>query len=113
MIKLLISLLNDTILNIKSNFILNETMNFGDRDPPWLNKNIEKKLLTTKTRFLIKSLITMITILNCIFIISKPYLMHKIEQTKKRYFENISRMLPNKNLNPKKYWSLLNIVLNV
>ena len=55
----------------------------------------------------------MITILNCIFIISKPYLMHKIEQTKKRYFENISRMLPNKNLNPKKYWSLLNIILNV
>ena len=55
----------------------------------------------------------MITILNCIFIISKPYLMRKIEQTKKRYFENISRKLPNKNLNPKKYWSLLNIVLNV
>ena len=31
-----------SILNIKSNFIPNETMNFGDRDPPWLNKNIEK-----------------------------------------------------------------------
>ena len=35
-----------------------------------------------------------------------------IEQTKSKYFENISHNLSNKNLNPKKYWSLLKIILN-
>ena len=32
-------LFNETIVNIMSNFIPNETMTFDDRDPPWLNKN--------------------------------------------------------------------------
>ena len=32
---------NETIVNIMSNFIPNETMTFDDRDPPWLNKNIK------------------------------------------------------------------------
>ena len=36
----------------------------------------------------------------------------KIEQTKRKYFENISHKLSNKNLNPKKYWLLLKIILN-
>ena len=35
-----------------------------------------------------------------------------IEQAKRKYFENISHKLSNKNLNPKKYWSLLKIILN-
>ena len=36
----------------------------------------------------------------------------KIEQAKRKYFENISHKLSNKNLKPKKYWSLLKIILN-
>ena len=32
-------LFNETIVNIMSNFIPNETMIFDDRDPSWLNKN--------------------------------------------------------------------------
>ena len=36
----------------------------------------------------------------------------KIEQAKRKYFEKISHMLSNKNLNPKKYWSLQKIILN-
>ena len=36
----------------------------------------------------------------------------KIEQAKRKYFENISHKLSNKNLNPKKYWLLLKIILN-
>ena len=35
----------------------------------------------------------------------------KIEQAKKKYYENIFHKLSNKNLNPKKYWSLLKIIL--
>ena len=36
----------------------------------------------------------------------------KIEQAKRKYFENISHKILNKNLNSKKYWSLLKIILN-
>ena len=35
-----VELFNETIVNIMSNFIPNETMTFDDRDPPWLNKNM-------------------------------------------------------------------------
>ena len=37
-------LFNETISNIVSNFIPNETMTFDDRDPPWLNKNIKNMI---------------------------------------------------------------------
>ena len=40
-------------------------------------------------------------------------LLHtKIDQAKRKYFENISHKLSNKNLNLKKYWSLLKIILH-
>ena len=47
----------------------------------------------------------MITILNYIFVINT-----KIEQAKKKYFENISQS-SNKKLNTKKSWSLLKVVM--
>ena len=34
-----VTLFNETIVDIMSNFITKETMIFDDRDPPWLNKN--------------------------------------------------------------------------
>ena len=37
-------LFNETIVNIISNFIPNETMTFDDRDPPCLNKNIKNMI---------------------------------------------------------------------
>ena len=36
----------------------------------------------------------------------------KVEPSKRKYFENIIHKLSNKNLSPKKDWSLLKIVLN-
>ena len=39
-------LFDETIVNIMSNFIPNETMTFDDRDPPWLNKNNDNNLLS-------------------------------------------------------------------
>ena len=41
------------------------------------------------------------------------YLFHtKIKQAERKYFQNISLKLSNKNVSPKKYWSLLKIILN-
>ena len=38
----MVSLFNKTIKNIFSNFILHETVTCHDRDPPWINNNIEQ-----------------------------------------------------------------------
>ena len=37
-------LFNETIENVMSNFIPNETMTFYDRDSPWVNKNIKNRI---------------------------------------------------------------------
>ena len=34
----IVSILNQTVINILCNFILHETVLFDDRDPPWINK---------------------------------------------------------------------------
>ena len=41
------------------------------------------------------------------------YLFHtKIKQAERKYFQNISLKLSNKKVSPKKYWSLLKVILN-
>ena len=42
----------------------------------------------------------------------KDLIKTKIDQGKRKYYENISRQLSDKSLNPKKYWSLLKTLLN-
>ena len=71
-----------------SNFIPNETMIFDDRDSPWLNKNmtnykntIYKKLIHHSDNHLKLHLCYFHDLLNT-----------KIEQAKRRYFENISHI---------------------
>ena len=44
------SILTQTILNIVSNFISNEIITIGDRDPPWINNKI-KYLIKNKTEY--------------------------------------------------------------
>ena len=38
----MVSIFNQTIINILCNFIPHETVLFDDRGPPWMNKEIEK-----------------------------------------------------------------------
>ena len=41
----MIFLFNKTIKNIISNNIPHETVTFDNRDPPWINKNVEQLIL--------------------------------------------------------------------
>ena len=104
-------LLNGTTVNIMSNFIPNETINFDDRDPPSLNKNIEN-MINYKDAIYNKLIRHNDSLLQLRLRYFQDLLNTKIEQAKTKYFENISHKLSNKNLNPKKYWSLLKIILN-
>ena len=36
-----VSIFNETILNVLSNFILHETLTCDDKDPPWFNYRIK------------------------------------------------------------------------
>ena len=47
----MISIFNQTIINILGNFIPYETVLFDDRDPPWMNKEIKKKNLRKGKHF--------------------------------------------------------------
>ena len=104
-------LFNETIVNIMSNFIPNETITFDDRDPPWLNKNI-KNMINYKNAIYNKLIRHNDSHLQLHLRYFQDLLNTKIERAKRKYFENISHKLRNKNLNPKKYWLLLKIILN-
>ena len=105
------ALFNETIVNIISSFIPNETMIFDDRDPPWLNKNI-RNIINYKNA-IYKKLIHHNDSHLKLHLRYFQYLPHtRIEQAKTKYFKNRSHKLSNKNLNPKKYWALLKIILN-
>ena len=94
-----------------SNFIPNETTTFDERDPPWLNKKIKKMINYKNAIFnkLLRHNDSSLPLRLCYF---QDLLNTKIKQAKRKYFENISHKLSNKNLNSKKYWSLLKIILN-
>ena len=94
-----------------SNFIPNETMIFDDRDPPWHNKNI-KNMINYKNAIYKKLIHHNDSHLKLHLRYFQDLLHTKTEQAKRRYFENVSHKLSNKTLNPKKYWSLLKIILN-
>ena len=47
----MVSIFNQTIINILCNFIPHETVLFDDRDPPWMNKEIKKLIHEKKNIF--------------------------------------------------------------
>ena len=94
-------LFNETIVNIMSNFIPNETITFDDGDPPWLNKNI-KNMINYKNTIYNKLILHNDSHLQFHLRYFQELLNTKIEQAKRKYFENIFHNLSNKNLNPKK-----------
>ena len=77
-------------------------MIFDDRDPPWLNKNI-KYMITYKNAIYKKLIHHNDNHLKLHLRYFQDSLHTKIEQAKRKYFENISHKLSNRNLNPKKY----------
>ena len=42
---------NDTILNIKTNFIPHETKIFNDQEPPWINNKVKTMIQEKKKKF--------------------------------------------------------------
>ena len=106
-----ISIFNETILNIMTNFIPHETKIFNDREPPWINNKVKTMIqeknkiyqlyLKNKSNMLATKLKTM-----------QNLIYETLESCKSKYYENISKKLCSKATTPKYYWSLLKTMLN-
>ena len=106
-----VALFNESIMKIMSNFIPNETMIFDDRDPPRLNKNT-KNMINYKNAIYKKLIHHNDSHLKLYLRYFQDLIHTKIEQAKRKRFENISHNLSNENVDLKKYWSLVKIILN-
>ena len=95
-----------------SNFIPNKLIIYEDREPPWFDRKI-KNLIKYKNQ-IYKG--THYRKSNYNFQFHFHYIQDlintKIDQRKRKYYENMPRHSSDKSLNPKKYWSLLKILLN-
>ena len=105
-----LSVLTKTLLNIMSNFIRNETILHGDRDPPWITRKL-KSMIQEKNLFYKKYL--------------KPNnqetfqefsqiqrVLLAIKDSKKKYYEKLSNKLSNDKFNRKCYWTILKRFFN-
>ena len=106
-----ISIFNETILNIMTNFIPHEVKIFNNRELPWINNKV-------KTIILEKNKIYQLYLKNkSNMVATKPETLQKLiyktlESCKSKYCENISKNLYSKALAPICFWSLLKTMLN-
>ena len=105
-IKLLRILFNKTVKNIISNYILHETVTFDDRDPPWINKNVNSKVYKkyvneNKDPGIFGKVICLQNELNSI-----------IESNKQKYYSRLSKKLVDPMTSTKSYWLTLKVFLN-
>ena len=103
----MVSIFNQTIINILCNFIPHETVLFDDRDPPWMNKEIKKLIHEKRNIFncfrrnnndkqLLDRLKDLQTQLNFL-----------IEKSKGKYYSRITSKLSDIGKSSKTYWSIL------
>ena len=107
-----VSILNETIFNVFSNYVPNKYITTDDKDPVWMNETIKLKIKAKDNMYnkylqngrfesdfvLLKTLITELNEL--------------IATTKALYFENLRKKLNNPLVQAKTYWSILKTFYN-
>ena len=103
----MVSIFNQTIINILCNFIPHETVLFDDRDPPWMNKEIKKLIHEKKSIFNCfrqnnndKQLLDRLKDL-------QAQLNFLIEKSKGKYYSRLTSKLSDIGKSSKAYWSIL------
>ena len=107
-----VTLFTETILNIVSNFVPNETVKITPRDPPWITKPL--KTLLNKQKRLYRNFKRhgykpedKIRVDNF-----NADCMIAINNAKETYLGNIGNQLADPNTSQKTYWKILNKVMN-
>ena len=107
-----VSILNETVLNVFSNYVRNKYMTIDDKDPVWMNETIKLKIKAKDNMYhkyfqngrfesdfvLLETLITELNEL--------------IVTTKALYYENLGKKLNNPLVQAKTYWSILKTFYN-
>ena len=107
-----VSILNETILNVFSNYVPNKYITIDDKDPVWMNETIKLKIKAKDNMYkkyiqngrfesdfvLLETLITELNEL--------------VSTTKALYYENIGKKLNDPLLQAKTYWSILKTFYN-
>ena len=102
-----VSILNETILNVFSNYVPNKYITIDDKDPVWMNETIKLKIKAKDNMYkkyiqngrfesdfvLLETLITELNKLG--------------STTKVLYYENLGKNVDNPLLQAKAYWSIL------
>ena len=101
-----------TLLNIIQNFIPHETIICDDRDTPWINKEIKKLMLEKNLAFKSYWYSNKSTFLFEKFKALQYQLNISIEESKEKYYTNLSSRLANPLTSRKTYWSILKTFLN-
>ena len=90
-----VSIFNNTITNIISNFVPNDIINFGDRDTPWMNRHIKnldnrlswQKIISTKHFYVeTNSMLHLLTFNNL-----QHYLNKFIQKAKQNDFNKVTK----------------------
>ena len=107
-----VSVFNETIMNIMSNFVPNELITCDDRDPPWMNRYI-KNLIVAINDFHKKFVLPSSNTGNLLMFKNlQNQLIQSIHTAKQRYFNKISKKFRDVLTSTKCYWSLLKTILN-
>ena len=107
-----VRLLNETILNIMSNFVPNETKTFRPSDPPWFNKDI-KYSLKKHNKLYKKYKENGYSVNGKTLMENSEYDVNKIIlEAKEKYLQNQGAKLADPSTSQKTYWKILNGFLN-
>ena len=88
-----VSVFNETIMNIMSNFVPNELITCDDRDPPWMNRYI-KNLIVAINDFQKKFVLPSSNTGNLLMFKNlQNQLIQSIHIAKQKYFNKISKTL--------------------
>ena len=86
-----VSIFNEAIMNIMSNFVLNALITCNDRDPPWMNRYI-KNLIAAINDFHKKFVLPSSKTGNLLMFKNlQNQLIQSIDTAKQRYFNKISK----------------------
>ena len=106
------SILNNTINNVLSNFIPHETITCDDKKPPWFNKNImnliKNKNIFYKSHTANENSINKKEAIKAL----QNKLTSTIQNAKSEYYSLLSVKLSNPETSSKAYWSILKSFVN-
>ena len=107
-----VDLLNDTILNIMSNFVPNKMIRIKPSEPEWLDRGIRNKL-RKQNRIYKRYKNNGYKEADRISLdASRRECNEAIEKSKQKYLMNLGNKLTDRSVGPKKYWKIVNKLLN-